>query len=95
MIAGPIVVIARIVFWVHDLKIGTGTNAQAQPFAAGFYDLRATDEDRGFGGFFQNALGGAQHALILALGKDDTPCCGLCSLKYGFHQQSGFEHGLI
>ena len=91
VVGGPVVVVARIVFGVHDLKIDLRTDFQARAFAAAFDDFGTTDEDRGLCGFFENGLSGAQNAFVFALGEYDATRRGAGSFEDGAHKERGFK----
>ena len=81
----PIIIIPRVVFGVHDFKINLRPDLQARTLAASFNHLWAANQDRLVGGFFYDRLGGAQHTVIFALGKDDIAFCGAGGLKNRTH----------
>ena len=91
----PVIKIARIVFGVHDLHIDPGADFQTGAFAPPLNHLGAANQDRLVGGFFHNRLGGAQHALILALGKHDAALGGAGGVKDRAHDHGGFEHRAV
>ena len=92
MVGAPVIAVARIVFRVHDFKVDVGPDIKAGTFAAGGDHLWAADQDRLFGGFFHDRLGGAQDAFVLAFGKDDAAAGGAGGLEHGAHDEGGFEH---
>ena len=91
MIGFPIFPVTRVVFRVHDLEILVRADRQARPFGPHLDHLGATDQDRLVGGFFQHGVGGAQHAFILALGKDDVAGSKGRGLEHRAHDQRRAE----
>ena len=92
VIGAPVVAVTRVILGVHDLEFAAGANVQPVAFAALFDHLGATDQDRLFRGVFEDRLRGAQHALILALGKDDAAAGGGGGMEDRPHQQRRFEN---
>ncbi|MNU62081.1 hypothetical protein D3C71_512970 [compost metagenome] len=85
-----IVAVTRIVFRVDHGKIRMRTDAQAEALQARLDDLRTADEDRDAGAFFQEHLGGAQHALVFAFGKDDALLFGgFRGIEDRLHDEAG------
>ncbi len=72
-----IVAVARIVFRVDQFEIDIRAHAKAVALEARFDDLRTADKDRLGRILLQQNLGGAQHALVLAFGKDHALLLGL------------------
>ena len=95
VIGAPIVAVAGVVFRVHQVHVVT--QPQRQPVAgnACFDHLGPPDQDGAFGCFLDHGLGGAQHAFVLALGKDDAAGFGLGGLEHRAHQQGGLEHRAV
>ncbi len=87
----PVVVVTRIVFGVHDLKIDLRTDFQASAFATAFDDFGTTDEDRGLCGFLKNSLSGTQNAFVFALGEYDATRRGAGGFEHGAHEERGFK----
>ena len=82
--------VTRIVIGVHDVKIASRTNAQAEALEARFNDLRATDEGRDGRIVFQQELGGAQNAFVFAFGKDHALVGRkLCRRHDRLHDEAG------
>ncbi len=88
-----IVAVARIVLRIDDLEIGAGPDLEAVAPQAHVDNMRTADQDRLGDAFLQHNLCRAQHALVLAVGIDDTlgggrPGGG----EDGLHDQSRAEH---
>ena len=80
-----IVAVARVVLGVDQLEIGARLDLQPVALQPDVDDLRAPDQDRPGDAFLQHHLGGAQHALVLAVGIDDAlGVVALADEKIGF-----------
>ena len=76
-IGRDIVAIARIVLRIDELEMRGRLHRQAEALDARLDDVRAADQDRLRDAFLDDRPGGAQHALVLALGVDDALRVGL------------------
>ena len=90
VIGRPAFAVALVGFRIDDIEIDAGPDAQVGRFKAMLDDRRTTDQDRAGKFFFDHDLGGAQHALIFAFGKNDALALGLAGgLENGTHADTG------
>ena len=95
VIAVPVIVVAWVVFRVHDLEVLTGADGQTGALATSFDHFRAANQDWGFGGFFKDCLSCAQDTLIFTFREHNAPRGFAGGFEYRAHQQRGFENRLV
>ena len=87
MIRAPIIAVTWIIFRVHDFKVPIRSDRQTSAFATRGNHIRATNENRGFCGLFQDRLGRAQNTFIFAFREHNTAAFFGGGFKHGPHQK--------
>src|SRR6056297_460339 len=91
----PVVAVARVVLGVHDLEMAAGADLQARPLGPHLDHLGPADENGGVGGLLDHRVRGPEHALVLALGKDDPAFGRGSGVEDGTHQKGRSEHRAV
>ena len=86
-----VVAVARVVVRVDDLEVLAAAQGQAVALKPRGDDVRPADEDGNREAFLQHRGGGAQHALVLAVGEDDALGRAAGAAEHRAHDEAGVE----